>query len=432
MKIAILLPDLSAQGGGDRQALYLARELQEMGHEIAVYTPAYDRERCYPDVCSGLRIVAAGEHPLARLPLPGRLKTFLNMLRLARNIRGPFDVINPHHWPPHWAAVWAARRMSPAPAIVWMCNDPPWPPLPASHGARRLLRPLRLLSRAAFLRLDRRLTREVSRIVVLSQYAKRLIDATYGADTVTVRSGVDIEAFQRVDKERVAEVRHRYGVREGAFLLLSLGILMPHRRLEDAIAGVAQVAASGRDVHYLIAGSPEQYPEYAESLRRLVSDLGLDGRVTFAGAVSEEDLSLHYHACDAFVFPNENQTWALAVTEAMACGRPVVVSTGAAITETLTDRWTALLVPPRDPKAIAAAVTSLIEDETLRREIGGRGCRYVSETMSWRRYAEAMLGVFEEATASEPARQVAAPLAGPLSVGVETTAHHGSLQRQRK
>ena len=347
MKIAILLPELLVQGGGDRQALYLARELQAMGHDVTVYTPAHDRERCYPDVSAGLRIVVVGRHPLARLPLPGRVKTYLNMLRLARNIREPFDVINPHHWPPHWAAVWAARRMSPAPAVVWMCNDPPWPNLAAAHGAQRLLRPLRLLSRASFLRLDRHLTNEISRIVVLSEYAKRLVDATFDADCAVVRSGVDVEAFQRVDDERTAEIRHRYAAGDGTFLLLSLGILMPHRRLEDAISGVARVVASGRDVHYVIAGSPHQYLEYAESLRRLVNDLGLDGRVTFAGAVPEDDLKLHYHACDAFVFPNENQTWALAVTEAMACGRPVVVSTGAAITETL-DR------PPNGPLRAAA------------------------------------------------------------------------------
>lgn len=430
MRIAILLPELLVQGGGDRQALCLARELQEMGHEVVVYTPTYDREKCYPEVCAGLRIVVTGVHPLARLSiLPGRLRACLNMLRLARAIDGPFDVINPHHWPPHWAAVWAGRLNSKAPSVVWMCNDPPWPAPKPARGLRRLVAPLRFLSRAAFLRLDRRLVREVSRIVVLSEYAKRLIDASYDADCAVVRSGVDFEELQEVDEERAAEVRRRYGADDGAFLLLSLGILMPHRRLEDAIEGIARVVASGHDVRYVIAGSPEQHPEYAESLRRLVGELGLGESVIFAGAISEEERKLHYHACDAFVFPNESQTWALAVSEAMACGRPVVVSTGAAITETLTDHQTALFVPPRDAEAIAVAVTTLIEDEALRREIGERGRRYVFETLSWRRYASAMLDLFEEAIAESSSQEIATSAVESVKL---TGRHEEALQGQRR
>ncbi|MGD0114447.1 MAG: glycosyltransferase family 4 protein [Dehalococcoidia bacterium] len=405
MRIAILLPELVAEGGGDRQAVYLARELQEMGHDVTVFTPAFD-QRCYPAVCSQLRIVVTGRHALARLPLvPGRLRAFLDMLQLARSIREPLEVINPHHWPPHWAAVWAARVMSPAPAVVWMCNDPPWPPLAPVAEWRRLLWPARLLSRLLFFRLDRHLVRRISRTVVLSDYAKRLIDASFGIDCAVVRSGVDGAALAEEDPSAVGALRRRYSIPEDAFLLLSLGILMPHRRLEDAIQGVARAVATGHDIRFLIAGTPEQHPDYAESLRRLVTPMGLDGRVTFAGAVPENELKLYYHACDAFVFPNENQTWALAVSEAMACGRPVVVSTGAAITEALTDHQTALFVPPRDPEAIAAAIIRLVEDPALARAIGERGRRYVNEAMSWRRYARSMLAVFQESLAEEEAAE---------------------------
>jgi glycosyltransferase involved in cell wall biosynthesis len=197
---------------------------------------------------------------------------------------------------------------------------------------------------------------------------------------------------------------------------------MPHRRLEDAIQGVARAVAAGHDVRFLIAGTPDQHPDYAESLHRLVASLGLDGRVTFAGAVPENELALYYHACDAFVFPNENQTWALAVSEAMACGRPVVVSTGAAITEALTDHQTAFFVPPRDPEAIAAAIVRLVEDPALRRAIGERGRRYVNETMSWGRYARSMLAVFQESLAGQETAK-----ASVVPVG-----HSKALQGQRR
>ena len=421
MRIAILLSELMVEGGGDRQAVYLASELQDMGHDVVVYTHTYDRQRCYPDVCSRLNIVVTGKHPLARLPIPSRrLRAYLNMRRLADQLDGPFDVLNPHHWPPHWAAVWAARRTFPQPAVVWMCNDPPWPPENPSSGIRILMSPLRALLRRVFLWHDLRAIRHVSRIVVLSNYAKRLVDATYGCDSSVVRSGVDFESLRLDDPTEAAAIRRQHAVPENAFLLLALGILMPHRRLEDALAGVAEAVAGGHDIHFLIVGSPAQHPEYAEGLRALTHNLGLDSRVTFVGAIPESRLRLYYHACDAFIFPNENQTWALAVTEAMACGKPVIVSTGAAVQEILEDGKTAFLVPPRRPDAIAAVLSELIDDPELRKEVAARGCQHVHDMLSWPGYAQTMLGIFDE-TVDSLTGESHSCAAGPFA-----TAAHGA------
>lgn len=404
MKIAIMLSGLTVQGGGDRQAVYLARELQEMGHDVTVYTPAFD-DGCYPDVCSRLRVIVTGRHPLSRLVPTRRVRAFLGMKRMAESIEDGFDVLNPHHWPPHWAAVGAARRAGHRPAIVWMCNDPPWP-ADAERGASP-----RALLRRLFRRYDAAAVRKVDVIVVLSHYAKGLVDATYGTDAVVVRSGVDIEALRLSPGEDPGEIRQRHRIPPDRFLVLNLGILMPHRRIEDALNAVAALVNEGRRVHLLIAGSPEQHPEYAYSLRELARRLRITEHVTFAGAVDESELNLYYHACDAFLFPNENQTWALAVIEAMACGKPVVVSRGAAVQEVLEDGKTAFLVPPRDPDAIAAALRRLTDDPGLTAEVAENGQRFVADTFSWRRYAQSMLAIFEEHVAKgavEAAREKAA------------------------
>jgi glycosyltransferase involved in cell wall biosynthesis len=384
------------QGGGDRQAVYLARELQDMGNDVTVYTPTYD-SRCYPDVCSRLRIVVTGGHGLAPLMPSRRLQAFYDMRRMADQIEDGFDVLNPHHWPPHWAAVKAAQRFGQHPAVVWMCNDPPWPSGAASPFS------LRALSRRLFFRYDAAAVRRIDRVVVLSEYARGLLEGTYGIDSAVVRSGVDLDSLRLGAPGEAEGVRRRHRIPPDHFLILALGILMPHRRLEDALHAVAALINEGRRVHLLIAGSAEQYPLYADSLRELARWLRIAKNVTFAGAVAESDLRRYYHACDAFVFPNENQTWALAVVEAMACGKPAVVSRGAAVQEVLDDGKTAFIVPPREPEAIAAALRRIIDAPELRAEVAENGRLYVVESFSWRRYAESMLDLFEQRARREKA-----------------------------
>ena len=129
MRIAILIAELLVEGGGERQAVHLAAELQELGHEAVIFTTAWAAESCYPSLRRRVRVVESGRHPLNRLPLllPARLRGLLDMRHLARSVDEGFDVLNPHAWPAHWAAVAASRRLPGAPPVVWMCNDYLWP-----------------------------------------------------------------------------------------------------------------------------------------------------------------------------------------------------------------------------------------------------------------------------------------------------------------
>lgn len=403
MRIGLLVPQLVKEGGTERQVVRLAAELQTMGEDVTVFTSVVNPRTCYPDVTSRLNVVAAGRHPLAtRLP-SRRLADYLDMRRLAAAVAGPFDVLNPHHWPPHWAAAWVAGRAVQRPAVVWMCNDPPWRWGPAERPeALRAAGPFRRALRALFLRYDLALVPRLDRTIVLSDYVRRIFEEVYGTPATVVRSGVDLAAL---DGERcraaASSVRKAHGIGPKTFLLLSVNILMPQRRVEDAVEAVGALLARGHDVHLLALGSTTYDPACAAGLRTLVRERGLEGRVTFTGSVPEAELAAYYHACDAYVHPNEEQVWALAVTEAMACGKPVVVSTGSAVHEVLSDGRDALLVPPRRPDAIADAVQRLLLNEMLRRRLASRGRRFVERTLSWRRYAESMMGVFEEAIAAQ-------------------------------
>jgi glycosyltransferase involved in cell wall biosynthesis len=200
-----------------------------------------------------------------------------------------------------------------------------------------------------------------------------------------------------VPPEEVERVRRELGLGGDAFLLLFLGILMPHRRLEDVLEALPPLIGRGRRIHFLVVGSRTHDRRYSRFLEERARALGVAAHLTFAGAVPEVSLPLYYNACDAFIFPNENQTWGLAPVEALACGRPVILSTGCGVSEVVTDGVHALLVPPRRPDLITHCLERLVDDADLRRRLGEAGRRLVETELSWRRYAERMLAVFEEA-----------------------------------
>ena len=112
--------------------------------------------------------------------------------------------------------------------------------------------------------------------------------------------------------------------------------------------------------------------------------------------MSEEELVRNYSTSDVFVFPNYPQTWGLAVFEAMACGTPVVLSTGCGASEVLTNGENALLFFPRRAEEIAACLKQLFNDEQLWEHLSVNGRRFVEENIRWDLYGKRMLQLFSE------------------------------------
>jgi glycosyltransferase involved in cell wall biosynthesis len=227
--------------------------------------------------------------------------------------------------------------------------------------------------------------RKVDLTLFLSNWAEREFKAIYDGPTRVVRSGADPSRFARGGDRQ--KIRDRFGYAPGDFVLLWLGIFMPHRRLQDLIKAVSGLKSRGFPARLLLAGSDRSFPEYFSSLKALVEELGVTQEVIFAGRVADEEIQDFYAACDAFVFPNENQTWGLAVLEAMACGCPVLVSQGAAVHEILTDGENAILFPPRNPEALAEKIQELANRPAMRAKIAQQGMDLVRTKFTWKQFA---------------------------------------------
>jgi glycosyltransferase involved in cell wall biosynthesis len=146
-------------------------------------------------------------------------------------------------------------------------------------------------------------------------------------------------------------------------MLLCVGRLSPekgHPDLIDAIRQLDEVPA----FHLVIVG---EGPEH-RALERKIEKLELGKFVTLAG--QQNDLNAYYSAADIFVLPSHSEGSPNVLLEAMAAAIPVVATRVGGVPEIATDGRTSLLVPSKNPRAIAEALKRLLNDRQLRRELG--------------------------------------------------------------
>jgi glycosyltransferase involved in cell wall biosynthesis len=159
--------------------------------------------------------------------------------------------------------------------------------------------------------------------------------------------------------------------REWAWRLLYVGRVDPRKGVETAVGCLRHLPP---EAHLTIAGGWEGEEE--GRLRDLAAATGLQGRVTFAGQRTREELMADYAAADAVVFPVVwNEPWGLVPLEAMARGRPVIATGRGGSAEYLRDGENCLLFEAGDAEALAAAVGRLAADPGLRAHLRTTGER---------------------------------------------------------
>ena len=194
--------------------------------------------------------------------------------------------------------------------------------------------------------------RRAGAISTLTAHAKEEIVDVYRVDpgrVYVVPCGVSPAFFQAdVESRRLQDDRLR---------LLAVGSLQPRKNLQRLVAAVRALSAQ-RPVTLSLIG-PEGYQ--AQEIRESV---GQDASVRFLGYVSEQRLIEAYQSADVFVYPSLYEGFGLPVIEAMACGTPVVTSTGGSLPEVAGSA--AVLVDPLDELAIADGIRRAADDASLR------------------------------------------------------------------
>lgn len=357
------------RGGAQRQALALAQELKKRGHDIFLYVAESGWEASYPELLRGL--------PIA-------------VIMSTRDMAKDFDILNPHDRWAHTIACAYKKEIRAIPS-VWTMNDLPtrWFSLFRESECRgeKLSFFKEYGARIFDFFMFRSDIRCQDSIAVLDNRDVAWVKQFFGKQAVVVRSGVDISHIG---------FHARHAPIGKKFSILLAGILLPHRRFEDLIDAVVILQKDGYSIEVDIIGDESQNKEYATQLKERVHSLNLSNRIRFLGKVSESELLKHYGSHDIFIFSSHLQSWGLAVFEAMASGLPVIVSKTAGPSEVLTDGENTLLIEPKSPQSIAEAIRRLTGSPELFQKLSKNGRTFVEKNMSWEKYADAMLEIFNK------------------------------------
>lgn len=372
MKIALYnLTTTTRWGGVETFVWEVAAQMRSRGHEVHIFggRGRPEMRRTIPGV--RVRLFPYIDRDTWRqIPLLGRQYTLTKLLErlsmapfaLPALLRGRYDIL--HIQKPYDLPVGALARLSGA-RLLFGC-----------HGKDFWLG-------------DRLFVRFADGSVAASQFNAAQVRKRYGISPVVVYNGVDLNLFTP-DGVDDAAVLARHGLRPSvpdSPAILYAGRLVRWKGVEYLIRALPLLKPP--NTHLWIAGEGT----YESELRALAAELGVLDRITFLGKVAQTDLAALYRSCAMLVATSfVNETFGMALCEAMACGAAVVASNFGGFREVVDDGVTGLLVKPQDPPDLAEKINTLLADPARSLEMGRAGRQKVLDTFSW----NAVAGRLEE------------------------------------
>ena len=254
-------------------------------------------------------------------------------------------------------------------------------------GAAGLLarRPLVVTRRVDFHLRRRGFWVRAARVIAISEAVRRILleDGVSPERITVVHSGIDLD---EVRATRPGAIRHELGLPSDPPLLVTVAALVPHKDPATAVTAAAELRDQGIAAVWAIAGAGPLRP----LLERRIGELSLRDRVHLLGHIPDP-LRL-IAAASAFVLTSVEEGLGTSVLDAMALGVPVVATRAGGVPEIL-EQGAGLLVEPRNPFALAAAVARVLSDPALGPGMISRAARRVQQ-FSAGRMAEAVLQVY--------------------------------------
>ena len=232
-------------------------------------------------------------------------------------------------------------------------------------------------------------------IIFCSRTAARDYPAFPGKASV-VHNGLPVPPL-RNRRAAHSGAERELGIEAGAKIVAVVAALAPHKDHLTFLAAAERVARRVEKAIFLIVGSGSE--RYTRTIRRRIADLRLDSQVRLLGW--RDDIQDLLAAIDVLVISSRQESFGLTAIEALAMETPVVATRCGGPEEVVEDGVTGLLVPVKDPLAMADAIESLLLDPKLARRLGENGRNHVSEHFGADRYVHGIQRIIQDTAASK-------------------------------
>ncbi len=375
-------------GGQNVHVAALARALAARKHSVAVYTRLSSPDaELVVSLAPGVEVHRLAAGPAAPLPKDELLSHMPEFgAALGREwARRPPDLVHAHFWMSGLASLQGAARLS----IPVIQTFHALGSVKARYqGSKDTSPPERIDA-------ERRIGVACDQVIATCHdEVRELSQLGIPSDKVAVvPCGVDTGTFWPFGTEAPRDSRGR---------LLTLGRLVERKGIDTAIEALPQLPG----VELVVAGGPVRDvlgkdAEYRR-LRDIARARGVADRVVFTGAVPRAQVPALIRSADVAVCTPWYEPFGITPLEAMACGVPVVASAVGGLTDSVVHGTTGLLIPARDPVALAAATRTLLADPALRTAFGEAGARRARRWYSWARVAAQTESVYLRLGAGVP------------------------------
>jgi glycosyltransferase involved in cell wall biosynthesis len=305
-------------------------------------------------------------------------------LRAARELRrraGEFDVVHDNQ-----TLGYGLRSIARSFPLVTTIHHPITIDRRLDLAHARGLRRLTVRRWYGFTGMQRRVAQQLEDIITVSSSSQRdiLRDFRVPAERMTVVPvGIDPDLFRPLPEASRVPGR----------IVTTASADVPLKGLTVLLEALAKLRVE-RDVELVVVGKRRHGGETDATLARL----GLEDAVRFVSGISDAELVELLNSAEIAAVPSLYEGFSLPAIEAMACGTPLVATTGGALPEVVgRDGDTGLLVEPGDPEQLAMAIRRLLDDDVLRSRIGAAGHRRVLERFTWASAASRTVDVYRTA-----------------------------------
>ncbi|PIT98239.1 MAG: hypothetical protein COT71_01705 [Candidatus Andersenbacteria bacterium CG10_big_fil_rev_8_21_14_0_10_54_11] len=377
MRILIINFEYPPLGGGGAVATAHIAELLAQRHTVHVITSGY-ADLPADNVEAGVavhRVPVWGRRDKPTASLRSLISFVPTALRRGRQLcrREQFDVLNAQFAVPSGVPAAVLAALYRVPFVLSFIGgdvyDPTKGTSPHRHASLRWL--IRRLAGAA-----------AARTAISADTARRARDLLGVREPITVTHlGIFPFTCQPTDRSQL-------GLPAGAFLFVTIGRLIPRKRCDLLLSVLREISGA----HLVIIGTGP----LAEQLKQKAAAAGVADRVYFLGYLSEGRKQQVLCAADAYISGAEHEGFGLVFLEAMQAGLPITTAGEGGQADFLTHEVNALLVPPHDAAALAAAARRLMADADLRERMGQENMRRV-RNYYWTRTVRVFEQVLQEA-----------------------------------